>query len=125
MDSIEHVFNEVSSALALIVEAGSVVTVFVGSVLAVYRIIEAVVQREVTIVRAKEVWTRYATWLILGLEFLLAADIIRTAIAPSWAQIGQLGAIALIRTFLSFFLSHDISKTLSDAEVRNRLSPRV
>jgi uncharacterized membrane protein len=49
-------------------------------------------------------------WLILGLEFMLAADIVRTAISPNWEQIGQLGAIAIIRTFLNFFLEKDIEK---------------
>ena len=36
-------------------------------------------------------------WLLLALEFELAADIIRSAIAPTWQDIGQLGAIAVIR----------------------------
>jgi uncharacterized membrane protein len=49
-------------------------------------------------------------WLLLGLEFELAADIVRTAIAPSWTDIGQLGAIAAIRTFLNFFLEEDIER---------------
>jgi uncharacterized membrane protein len=44
----------------------------------------------------------------LGLEFELAADIIRTAIAPTWTDIGQLAAIGLIRTFLNYFLEKDL-----------------
>jgi uncharacterized membrane protein len=56
------------------------------------------------------IWMRFATWLLLGLEFELAADVIRTAIAPTWSDIGQLAAIAAIRTFLSFFLDKDIEK---------------
>ena len=55
------------------------------------------------------VWMRYARWLVAGLTFQLGADIIATAIAPSWDEIGRLGAIALIRTFLDFFLEHDMS----------------
>ena len=54
------------------------------------------------------VWLGFGVWLLLGLEFELAADIIRTAIAPSWADIGQLGAIAVIRTFLNYFLERDV-----------------
>jgi uncharacterized membrane protein len=49
-------------------------------------------------------------WLILGLEFMLAADIVRRAISPAWQQIGQLAAIAVIRTFLNYFLEKDIEK---------------
>jgi uncharacterized membrane protein len=58
----------------------------------------------------KDVWLRFAVWLILGLEFELAADVVRTVIAPSWEQLGQLGAIAVIRTFLSYFLEKDLEK---------------
>jgi uncharacterized membrane protein len=47
-------------------------------------------------------------WLALGLEFALAADILRTAIAPSWHDIGQLAAIAALRTMLNFFLAKEI-----------------
>ena len=54
------------------------------------------------------VWMHFATWLLLGLEFELAADVIRTAIAPTWSDIGQLASIAAIRTFLSYFLDRDI-----------------
>jgi uncharacterized membrane protein len=49
-------------------------------------------------------------WLLLGLEFELAADIVRSAIAPTWTDIGQLASIAAIRTFLNYFLESDIEK---------------
>jgi uncharacterized membrane protein len=39
---------------------------------------------------------------------MLAADVVRTVIAPTWMEIGQLAAIALIRTFLNFFLERDL-----------------
>ncbi len=58
----------------------------------------------------KEVWLHFAAWLVLGLEFELAADVLRTAITPSWNDIGQLAAIAVIRTFLNYFLGKDIEK---------------
>ncbi len=58
----------------------------------------------------KLVWHRFGMWLILGLEFMLAADIVRTAISPAWEQIGQLAVIAVIRTFLNYFLEKDIEK---------------
>ena len=54
------------------------------------------------------VFRGFAGWLVLALEFLLAADILRTAISPTWTDIGQLAAIAAIRTFLNYSLSHDL-----------------
>ena len=53
----------------------------------------------------------------MGLEFELAADIIRTAITPSWTDIGQLGVIALIRTFLNYFLERDVEHYAETSEI--------
>ena len=49
-----------------------------------------------------------ARHLALALEFELGADILGTAVSPSWDQIGKLGAIAVIRTGLNFFLSMEM-----------------
>lgn len=48
--------------------------------------------------------------LVLALEFLLAADIVGTAVSPSWSDIGKLAAIAGIRTFLNFFLEKEMKQ---------------
>ena len=51
-----------------------------------------------------------ARYLALALEFQLGADILSTAISPSWDQIGKLGAIAVIRTALNYFLSREMEQ---------------
>ena len=56
-----------------------------------------------------------ARYLALALEFQLGADILSTAIAPSWEQIGKLGAIAVIRTGLNFFLSKEMKDERTSA----------
>lgn len=53
---------------------------------------------------------RFARYLALALEFQLAADILSTSVAPSWDQIGKLGAIAVIRTALNFFLMREMQE---------------
>ncbi len=58
----------------------------------------------------REVWLRYARWLVAGLTFQLAADIIETTISTSWDAIGRIAVIALIRTFLNFFLERDVEE---------------
>ena len=55
----------------------------------------------------RSVWMRFSRWLVAGLTFQLAADIIETSVAPGWDDIGQLAAIAVIRTFLNYFLERD------------------
>lgn len=59
-------------------------------------------------------WLRFGRWLVAGLTFQLAADIIETAITPHWEDIARLAAIAVVRTFLNFFLERDL------AEIRER-----
>ena len=49
-----------------------------------------------------------ARYLALALEFQLGADILSTAISPTWEQLGKLGAIAIIRTALNYFLSREM-----------------
>ena len=41
-------------------------------------------------------------------KYMLAADVVRTVISPTWREVGLPGAIALIRTFLDFFLERDL-----------------
>ncbi len=49
-------------------------------------------------------------FLALGLEFQLAGDVLRTAVAPNFREIGQLAAIAAIRTALNWFLGKEIAE---------------
>lgn len=58
---------------------------------------------------------RLGRWLALALELELAADIILTAVAPSWSEIGKLAAIATLRTLLNFFLQREIERNASVA----------
>jgi uncharacterized membrane protein len=50
----------------------------------------------------------FGSALALSLELLLAADILATAIAPTWDDIGKLAAIAVLRTSLNYFLEREI-----------------
>ena len=65
----------------------------------------------------KEIWRRYGMWLLLGLEFELAADIIGSVVSPSWQDVGKLGAIAVIRTFLNYFLEKDLDSAEASGEI--------
>jgi uncharacterized membrane protein len=62
----------------------------------------------------RDIWLRYARWLVAGLTFQLAADIIETSITTSWDAVARIAAVAVIRTFLNYFLDRDL------AEVRER-----
>ncbi|HZS53323.1 MAG TPA: DUF1622 domain-containing protein [Bryobacteraceae bacterium] len=106
---MHELFKGVAGSIALWVEAFSALIIGYGAIEAVYGSIRAVVRKRATELR-EGVWLRFGVWLLLGLEFELAADIVRTAISPTWTDIGQLAAIGFIRTFLNFFLERDLEK---------------
>lgn len=53
---------------------------------------------------------RLGKWLALALEFALASDLIRTAVSPSWDEIGKLAAIIALRTALNYFLEREFEQ---------------
>ena len=57
-----------------------------------------------------------ARYLAMALEFQLGADILSTAVAPTWNEIGKLGAIAVIRTTLNYFLSREMQEERRTAD---------
>jgi len=65
-----------------------------------------------------ELRVKFGSYLTLALELLLAADILQTAVAPTWNDIGKLAAIATIRTVLNYFLERDMSKWQSETDTK-------
>ena len=53
---------------------------------------------------------KFGGWLALALEFQLASDILKTTVAPTYENLIQLGAIAIIRTFLNYFLNKELKE---------------
>ncbi len=95
---------EIIDLMALLVIAIGTVEMFLRCLLAVFR-------PSATREELRDGYLRYARWLIAGLTFQLAADIIETASAPTWDDIGRLAAIAVVRTFLNYFLERDITES--------------
>lgn len=51
---------------------------------------------------------RFGSWLAMALEFQLGADIVATTVTPTLQDLGQLALIAVIRTFLNYFLAKEL-----------------
>ena len=105
---MEELFVHIAGVIALVVEAAAVLIVAYGAAEAFARLLWVIVTPGATHGERKAIWRRFGLWLLLGLEFELAADIIGSVISPSWQDIGELGAIAVIRTFLNYFLERDL-----------------
>jgi uncharacterized membrane protein len=94
---------------ALIINLMALVVVWIGTIEAFIKAIPAVFQPPSAERLFQPVWSRFARWLVAGLTFQLAADIIETSLKPSWEDIGRLAAIAVVRTFLNYFLARDLA----------------
>jgi len=108
---LEELFISISRGLGLVVEMVAVVVVAFGALEAFLKLIWIVVTPGTTHGERKAIWRGFGMWLLLGLEFELAADIIDSVISPTWQDVGMLGAIAVIRTFLNYFLEKDIEES--------------
>jgi uncharacterized membrane protein len=73
----------------------------------------------------RDVWMRYARWLVAALTFQLAADIIESSISTDWESIARLAAIAVIRTFLNYFLERDLAETRELQQAANGAAART
>ena len=113
MSSIEQVFTNVASTIKLIAEISSVIIIGIGLAVALYLTLRTLISRQK--IQYLRLRLLFGQFLVLALEFQLAADIVGTAVAPSWDQIANLAAIALIRTFLSYFLNIEIKAQEKEA----------
>jgi uncharacterized membrane protein len=110
MDFLGHVeFESAISAVGTAVDVVGVAVIVVGAAIASFRALRPLLGR-----RGEPVYEKYRRDLgrsiLLGLEFLVAADIIKTvAVAPTFTSVGVLALIVLIRTFLSFSLQLEIT----------------
>ena len=113
---MEELFIQAARAAVLLIEAAAVLVVSFGSLEALFKLLLVMARPGASHGMRKAIWRRFGVWLLLGLEFALAADIITSVISPTWQDIGELGAIAVIRTFLNYFLEHDLENAESAAE---------
>lgn len=115
-DSIEAAIVVVVRWVKLGVEVFGAGLVTLGVCVAIVHLLRTLAARKpAEFTEARLILARY---LALALEFELGADILGTAVSPSWDQIGKLGAVAVIRTGLNFFLSMEMKgeRTVEKAE---------
>ncbi len=109
MEQTQHAVRQAVDWTILVTEAAGALTIGIGVAIALIMLVGTL--RNAT---RPWSWTRVrlvlGSYLVLGIEFQLAADILKTAIAPSFTEIGQLAAIAGIRTVLNYFLTKEIAE---------------
>ncbi len=104
----EHTIINSVQWLKLFIEATGAVIIGIGVLKSIFDFIRALLPPQVE--NYNRIRLTLARYLALALEFQLGADILSTAVAPSWDQIGKLGAIAIIRTALNYFLTREMEQ---------------
>ncbi|MEZ3183217.1 DUF1622 domain-containing protein [Streptomyces pimonensis] len=106
----ESGLREVIGFLVRLIESAGAVVIFVGAVWAFGQFVASGLRGGGQVAGFNRIRLRLGRFLVLGLEFQLAGDVLRTAVAPSFTEIGQLAAIAAIRTALNYFLGREIAQ---------------
>jgi uncharacterized membrane protein len=106
---MEEWLHLVTQDVVVVIDAMALIVIVIGTVEAFFTGLRVAFPAPAHS-RFREILVRYGRWLVAGLTFQLAADIIETSIAPTWQEVGRLGAIAVIRTFLNFFLERDLAE---------------
>ncbi|MFV0131761.1 DUF1622 domain-containing protein [Streptomyces sp. HMX87] len=106
----ESALRDVIGFLVRLIESAGAVVIFVGAIWAFWQFVSSGLRGRGQVSGFNRIRLRLGRFLVLGLEFQLAGDVLRTAVAPSFTEIGQLAAIAAIRTALNYFLGREIAQ---------------
>jgi len=104
---MEVIAKEIASQLSIIIEILGAVVIGLGLIRFLINYVPSII-RSNQYVTNTTLRVQFGSSLTLALELLLAADILRTAVAPTWEDIGKLAAIAAIRTALNYFLEREL-----------------
>lgn len=109
LEASENLLQQAALFLKLFLEAIAILIIAVTTLQKLFSLF-----RNLELVKHRKNWEfvrlDLGLSLALSLEFLLASDIVGTAVSPSWDAILQLGAITGIRTFLNFFLQREVNQ---------------
>lgn len=109
MTSMEEFVKVLTLSLGSVVEGIAAVVIGSGVVRAIVLFVRNLLTKTSDTV---DIRLELGKTLVMALEFLLAADILRTAVAPTWSDIGKLASIAVLRTLLNYFLERELKSEL-------------
>ncbi len=111
---LEETLKSIAGYVAAGAEIAAGLVVGIGVLIGVVKYLWHFVRPSENTVNATEaIRLRLGRTLALGLEFTVASDILRTAVAPTRQDILNLGAIVLLRSLLNYFLEHEIQQAES------------
>ncbi|MEJ8855825.1 DUF1622 domain-containing protein [Variovorax robiniae] len=112
LEHLEISLREIAHLISLVIETFAVLFIAIGAVAALVQIVRVGIWKHADNAgyQRRAVWLGFARWLMAALTFQLAADIVNTSFSPTWEQVGHLAAVAVIRTFLNYFLEREVEE---------------
>lgn len=99
--------------LATIISVTSLLIVTYGALIGIISFLKNELQRFTggySTTNIRKLRATFGTYLLLGLEFLIASDILKTVLEPTLNELAILGGIVVLRTILSVFLNKEIKE---------------
>jgi|WetSurMetagenome_2_1015567.scaffolds.fasta_scaffold21181_4 uncharacterized membrane protein len=116
MHPIKTLLEFLGDKVSMMLEFTSVVCIVVGFIAALILLLKSKKLKSTPLHRRLKL--TFGGWLALALEFQLAADIVNTTITPTYENLIQLAAVAIIRTFLTYFLNREIREDLEMLKIK-------
>jgi len=105
---MEELAKNITLTVSHAVEILSAIIIAVAVIKTLYHYLQPVFKTGGAAITREATRLQFGSSVAVSLELLLGADVLATAVAPSWSDIGKLAAIAVIRTFLNYFLEREL-----------------
>jgi len=105
---IEESFLVLAEVGQVLLEAIAILCIFIGILTTAQLVIKLLRRRKGVSFPFLQVRLRFGLWLAMALEFQLGADVLTTTISPGREELTRLAVIAVIRTFLNYFLNKEM-----------------
>ena len=109
--------------LAVVISVTSLLIVTYGALIGIISFLKNEIRRFTggySITNIRKLRATFGTYLLLGLEFLIASDILKTVLEPTLNELALLGGIVVLRTILSVFLNKEIKELESEEKSGKR-----
>jgi len=116
-------FFKFGEGVSLLLEIISVLCIVIGLIASFWLVFK--LRKETKTPLHNRVRMKFGGWLVLALEFQLASDIVKTTISPTYENLIVVGVVAVIRTFLNYFLGRELDeemksqRILSESKIKN------
>ncbi len=108
---LEQVIGVIESGIGIF---GAIFIVY-GAIIAIYQLLKR--ETRIQWLSYHDIRWTFTTRILIGLEFFVAADVLKTILEPTYQDLAVLGAIVAIRTVLSYFLGKEMQEMPEDKKM--------